>query len=147
MSQYANFYIRPFDDKPYIPIADHSRSSAVYHICGDSLPYCEVKPLTQMDLTSFIVSARDEQQEWRNRIHSYEAQKASIANFNNTVEEKQAAIADIQLYIDECSEELAAYQTAEDFFYFLKELIPFGTETPYLYAGIECNPNVSEEEP
>ena len=146
MSQYANFYIRPFDDKAYIPIADYSRSSAVYHICADSLPYGEVKPLAQIHLTSFIVSARDEQQEWRDRINTYKAQIASIANFNNSVEEKQSAIADIQQYIDECSEELTSYQMAENFFYFLKDLIPFGIETPYLYAGIEVDPNASEIE-
>lgn len=146
MSQYANFYIRPFADKPYIPIADYSRSSAVYHICGDSLPYGEVKPLTQLDLTSFISSTRDEQQEWRNRINTYKEQITSIATFNNSVEEKQLAIFDIQQCINECTEELKEYEIAEDFFYFLKELIPFGIETPYLYAGIEANPNLSEED-
>lgn len=145
MSQYANFYIRPFDDKAYIPIADHSRSSAVYHICDDSLPYAKVVPLYPCDLDSFISSAHEEQQEWRDRINTYKAQIASIANFNNSVEEKQNAIADIQQYIDECSEELTSYQMAENFFYFLKDLIPFGTETPYLYAGIEVDPNAKED--
>lgn len=144
MSQYANFYIRPFDDKAYIPIADYSRSSAVYHICDDSLPYAKVVPLYPCDLDSFISSAHEEQQEWRDRINTYKAQIASIANFNNSVEEKQSAIADIQQYIDECSEELTSYQMAENFFYFLKDLIPFGTETPYLYAGIEVDPNAKE---
>lgn len=144
MSQYANFYIRPFDDKAYVPIADYSRSSAVYHICDDSLPYAEAMPLYPSNLDSFISSAREEQQEWRDRINTYKAQIASIANFNNSVEEKQAAISDIQQYIDECSEELTSYQMAEDFFYFLKDLIPFGTETPYLYAGIEVDPNAKE---
>ena len=147
MSQYANFYIRPFDDKAYVPIADHSRSSAVYHICNDSLPYASVVPLYPSDLDSFISSARDEQQEWRDRINTYKAQIASIANFNNSVEEKQSAIADIQQYIDECSEELKSFQMAENFFYFLKDLIPFGKEeTPYLFAGIEVDPNASEIE-
>ena len=145
MSQYANFYIRPFDDKAYIPIADHSRSSAVYHICDDSLPYAKVVPLYPCDLDSFISSAHEEQQEWRDRINIYKAQIASIANFNNSVEEKQSVIADIQQYIDECSEELTSYQMAENFFYFLKDLIPFGTETPYLYAGIEVDPNAKED--
>ena len=147
MSQYANFYIRPFDDKAYVPIADYSRSSAVYHICDDSLPYAEAMPLYPSNLDSFISSAREEQQEWRDRINTYKAQIASIANFNNSVEEKQAAISDIQQYIDECSEELTSYQMAEDFFYFLKDLIPFGKEeTPYLFAGIEVDPNASEIE-
>lgn len=146
MSQYANFYIRPFDDKAYVPIADYSRSSAVYHICDDSLPYGKVVPLYPSDLDSFISSAREEQQEWRDRIADYKAQIATIATFNNSVDEKQAAISDVQLYIDECSEELTAYQTAENFFYFLKDLIPFGKEeTPYLFAGIEVDPNVKED--
>ena len=145
MSQYANFYIRPFDDKAYVPIADYSRSSAVYHICDDSLPYAKVVPLYPSDLDSFISSAREEQQEWHDRINIYKAQTASIATFNNSVEEKQSAIADIQQYIDECSEELTSYQMAENFFYFLKDLIPFGTETPYLFAGIEVDPNAKED--
>lgn len=144
MSQYANFYIRPFDDKAYISIADYSRSSSVYQICEHLLPYNKVKTLTPSDLDSFISSARTEQQEWRDRISIYKAQIASIANFNNPVEEKQRAISDIQQYIDECSEELTSYQMAENFFYFLKDLIPFGTETPYLYAGIEVDPNAKE---
>lgn len=144
MSQYANFYIRPFDDKAYVPIADYSRSSAVYYICDNSLPYNKVVPLYPSDLDSFISSAHEEQQEWRDRINTYKAQIASIANFNNSVEEKQSAIADIQQYIDECSEELTSYQMAENFFYFLKDLIPFGTETPYLFAGIEVDPNAKE---
>lgn len=144
MSQYANFYIRPFDDKAYVSIADYTRSSAVYHICDDSLPYAKVVPLYPCDLDSFISSAHEEQQEWRDRINTYKAQIASIATFNNSVEEKQSAIADIQQYIDECSEELTSYQMAENFFYFLKDLIPFGTETPYLYAGIEVDPNTKE---
>lgn len=143
MSQYANFYIRPFDDKAYVSIADYTRSSAVYQICENSLPYNEVQALTSSDLDSFIFSAREEQQEWRDRINTYKAQIASIANFNNSVEEKQSAIADIQQYIDECSEELTSYQMAENFFYFLKDII-FGTETPYLYAGIEVDPNAKE---
>lgn len=145
MSQYANFYIRPFDDKAYISIADYTRSSAVYQICENSLPYAKVVPLYPSDLDSFISSTREEQQEWRDRINTYKAQIASIANFNNSVEEKQSAIADIQQYIDECSEELTSYQMAENFFYFLKDLIPFGTETPYLYAGIEVDPNAKED--
>lgn len=143
MSQYANFYIRPFDDKAYVSIADYTRSSAVYQICENSLPYNEVQALTSSDLDSFISSAREEQQEWRDRINTYKAQIASIANFNNSVEEKQSAIADIQQYIDECSEELTSYQMAENFFYFLKDII-FGIETPYLYAGIEVDPNAKE---
>lgn len=145
MSQYANFYIRPFDDKAYVSIADYTRSSAVYHICDDSLPYAKVVPLYPCDLDSFISSAHEEQQEWRDRINTYKAQIASIANFNNSVEEKQSAIADIQQYIDECSEELTSYQMAENFFYFLKDLIPFGTEIPYLFAGIEVDPNAKED--
>ena len=144
MSQYANFYIRPFDDKPYISIADYTRSSSVYQICGDSLPYCKVKALTSSDIDSFISSTRKEQQEWRDRIDTYKAQIASIANFNNSVSEKQSAIANIQQYIDECSEELTSYQMAENFFYFLKDIIPYGIETPYLYAGIEVDPNAKE---
>ena len=143
MSQYANFYIRPFDDKAYVSIADYTRSSAVYQICENALPYWKVQALTSSDLDSFISSAREEQQEWRDRINTYKAQIASIANFNNSVEEKQSAIADIQQYIDECSEELTSYQMAENFFYFLKDII-FGIETPYLYAGIEVDPNVKE---
>lgn len=143
MSQYANFYIRPFDDKAYISIADYTRSSAVYQICENALPYWKVQALTSSDLDSFISSAREEQQEWRDRINTYKAQIASIANFNNSVEEKQSAIADIQQYIDECSEELTSYQMAENFFYFLKDII-FGIETPYLYAGIEVDPNAKE---
>lgn len=147
MSQYANFYIRPFDDKAYISIADYTRSSAVYQICENALPYSKVQALTSSDLDSFISSAREEQQEWRDRINTYKAQIASIANFNNSVEEKQSAIADIQQYIDECSEEVTSYQMAENFFYFLKELISFGKEeTPYLFAGIEVDPNASEIE-
>lgn len=146
MSQYANFYIRPFDDKAYVPIADYSRSSAVYHICGDSLLYYKIQALTSSDLDSFISSAREEQQEWRDRIADYKAQIATITTFNNSVDDKQRAISDVQLYIDECSEELTAYQTAENFFYFLKDLIPFGKEeTPYLFAGIEIDPNVKED--
>lgn len=144
MSQYANFYIRPFDDKAYVSIADYTRSSAVYHICEHLLPYAKTVPLYPSNLDFFISSAREEQQEWRDRINTYKAQIASIANFNNSVEEKQSAIADIQQYIDECSEELTSYQMAENFFYFLKDLIPFGTETPYLYAGIEVDPNAEE---
>lgn len=145
MSQYANFYIRPFDDKAYVPIADYSRSSAVYQICENSLPYAKVVPLYPSDLDSFISSARNEQQEWRDRIDTYKAQIASIATFNNSVDEKRAAISDIQQYIDECSEELTSYQMAENFFYFLKDLIPFGTKTSYLYAGIEVDPNAKED--
>ena len=143
MSQYANFYIRPFDDKAYVSIADYTRSSSVYQICENSLPYSKVQALTSSDLDSFISSAHEEQQEWRDRINTYKAQIASIANFNNSVEEKQSAIADIQQYIDECSEELTSYQMAENFFYFLKDII-FGTETPYLFAGIEVDPNAKE---
>ena len=143
MSQYANFYIRPFDDKAYVSIADYTRSSAVYQICENALPYWKVQALTSSNLDSFISSAREEQQEWRDRINTYKAQIASIANFNNSVEEKQSAIADIQQYIDECSEELTSYQMAENFFYFLKDII-FGIETPYLYAGIEVDPNAKE---
>lgn len=145
MSQYANFYIRPFDDKPYISIADYTRSSAVYQICEHSLPYCKVRALTPSDIDSFISSACEEQQEWRDRINTYKAQIASIATFNNSVSEKQSAIANIQQYIDECSEELTSYQMAENFFYFLKDLIPYGIETPYLYAGIEVDPNAKED--
>lgn len=144
MSQYANFYIRPFDDKAYVSIADYTRSSAVYQICEHLLPYGKLKALTPSDLDTFIALAREEQQEWRDRINTYKTQIASIATFNNSVEEKQSAIADIQQYIDECSEELTSYQMAENFFYFLKDLIPFGTETPYLYAGIEVDPNAKE---
>ena len=144
MSQYANFYIRPFDDKAYVSIADYTRSSSVYQICENSLPYSKVQALTSSDLDSFISSAHEEQQEWRDRINTYKAQIASIANFNNPVEEKQSVIADIQQYIDECSEELTSYQMAENFFYFLKDLIPFVTETPYLFAGIEVDPNAKE---
>lgn len=142
MSQYANFYIRPFDDKAYIPIADYSRSSAVYYVCNNSLSYGKVIPLYPADLDSLISSAREEQQQWRYRIDTYKAQIATIATFNNSVDEKQAAISNIQFHIDECSEELTAYQMAENFFYFLKDLIPFGKEeTPYLFAGIEVDPN------
>lgn len=151
MSQYANFYIKP-QTGPYIPIGDYSRSSELYQIVQNQLPYGEIIPITEALIDRWIDRGNELFNSYLKRIDKYQEKKKEIFQYSNSAEEKYSLLEEIDDSIDgisQCAEEVRGAISAFYLFSHLIDAVRFedGYDTNnYLYGGIETNPNAKGEE-
>lgn len=140
MSQYMHFFVS--SDTlllNFMPIDCFSRNSIVYQITNQvmDVPYEKIDYILKKDLQECINIAKDCILSKQETIALYEKKIDIISNFNNSVEEKLAAIDDVFICIDECKEELEELEKAQYFFMQLQKI-----DSP-IYVGIECGPLVT----
>lgn len=140
MSQYVNFYIKHKED--YILIDRFSRSSKVYQLIHDRLPYDNGRMLRPEDYSDIIRNIKDETTHAQERIAALKKQNEFIAQMNNSINEKLEAINMNDEFIDEYKQDLEDLHYADGVYttyWGIDDQIP-------IYAGVEWNPNYNEEE-
>lgn len=149
MSQYANFYVKPLHAS-YLPIGDYSRSSELYRIVNNDLPYEEITNITESLINRWINRGNELIDRNLCHIDKLHKRKEDIFHFNNSAEEKYDLCHDIDNSIDEITMEIEELRDAVSAFYVFNRLIDAirfedGYNVyNYLYAGIEVNPNAEE---
>ena len=156
MSVYINFFLRYEDN--FIPLLDCGRSSYIYQFFAHKIPYEKIKPLTISDLRNSYYELRDMKDEFKESLNKYDKTIKEIPNFNNSVDDKLAALNEIEETYDEIKEtinEIEVCMIKIDFLISIIEAMKYYDERPdlkvdinkYLYAGIEiCSPTVEDIE-
>lgn len=153
MSQYIEFYIKGKNE--YLPIGIFSRSNSIYRIMSESVnvpAYDKVAPLKVQHISLALKDATDEKLRFEKRIAELREEKALIATFNNSVEDKTAAIFNINEDIKSYEELIEEINVAIGYLTSLYNIIDavrymkdYDVDN-YVYCGIECeNPNGEEE--
>lgn len=141
MSTYVDFFVRHGDD--FIPLGDFSRNSIVYQTMKDctNVPWEKIIPLTLDNLHATQTYAHKRSIDARGYIETLKDRIEEVKGFNNSVEEK---LEQIETYRDEIAEwhqEAEEARYAENYFYFLADLIEAAHDdidaNKYIYAGIE----------
>lgn len=144
MSQYIHFYVR--NNNNFLPIGTFCRSSFIYSIVNRELnvPYEKIMALSGESIGTCLRAARHDLDLLKRRIENYRKEKELIASFNNSVEDKLAAIDDINKMIEDDEYEISFLESAVGFFNTLGIIyddIKYEDnfdEKNYLYCGIEC---------
>ena len=137
MSQYALFYLRTAPNTPYIYVGEFNRSSSIFQICCNLIPYERTTHLTVMDIETFIHKAEE-------TILGNDATIQSLINkcnklycnpnFNDTI------IAIIESYEESIKEEKEDREDnlrALNYFRFLKDILESNDDV-IICAGIEA---------
>lgn len=151
MSQYIHFYIR--NGENFLPIGTFSRSSSIYSIANEELnvPYEKISALNGEKISICIRSANKALGLLKTRIEGWRKDKELIASFNNSVEDKLEAIADINRMIEDDEYELDILESTVGFFRTLSTIyddIRYEDdydEGDYIYCGIECYKPTAED--
>ena len=141
MSQYVNFYIQSKNGE-WIKLDAFSKNSIVYEYIQNHLSYEDGRVLTPEIFKETIDSINSDISVGKECIQNAEEKKDLIASMNNSVEEKLEAIHGVDNEIQEIRESL------DDLLCGLSVIRTFYsiTDRNDIYAGIEWNPNYSEED-
>lgn len=148
MSAYVDFFIRNGND--FIPLGDFSRNSIVYHTITDctNVPWEKIIPLTLDNLQVAQTCAHKQNTDALDYINTLKDRIEEVKSFNNSVEEKLEQIEMYRDEIEECRQEAEEARYAEDYFYFLADLIESAHDIDadkYIYAGIEIGQPTVED--
>lgn len=140
MSAYVDFFVRHGDD--FIPLGDFSRDSIIYHTMKDctNVPWEKIIPLTSEDLQVAQIHAHKHNTDALDYINTLKGRIEEIKGFNNSMEEKLEQIEEYRSEIEEYRQEVEEARYAENYFYFLADLIESAHDIDadkYIYAGIE----------
>ena len=141
MSAYMDFFVRHGDD--FIPLGDFSRNSIVYTTMIDcaNVPWEKIIPLTSDNLRAAQTRAHKRNIDARGCIEILKDRIEEVKGFNNSVEEKLGQIEEYRDEIAEWRQEAEEARYAENYFYFLMDLIEAAHDdidaNKYIYAGIE----------
>lgn len=141
MSVYINFFVRHGDD--FIPLGDFSRNSIVYPTMKDcaDVPWEKIIPLTLDNLQAAQTRAHKHSTNALDYINTLKDRIEEVKGFNNSVEEKLEQIEVYRGEIAEWQQEAEEARYAENYFYFLMDLIEAAHDdidaNKYIYAGIE----------
>ena len=141
MSAYMDFFVRHGDD--FIPLGDFSRNSIVYPtmIYCANVPYGKIIPLTLDNLHAAQTHVHKHSINAIKHIHTLKKRIEDVKGFNNSLEEKLEQIEEYKGEIEEWRQEAEEARYAENYFYFLMDLIEAAHNdidtNKYIYAGIE----------
>ena len=140
MSAYVDFFVRHGDD--FIPLGDFSRNSIIYSTMVDciNVPWEKIIPLTLDDLQAAQTHAHKHNTDALDYINTLKTHIEDVKGFNNSVEEKLEQIEAYKGEIEEWRQEAEEARYAENYFYFLTDLIESARDIDadkYIYAGIE----------
>ena len=150
MSEYMSFFIRR-DVENFVPLFTFSRNCVIYEILRYSVPYGKISPLSYHTLENKSNECERRIKDTEDRIKRCEEERALIASFNNSVEEKMEALADNAQWLGEIKDNLEEERRA---LYTIIALIDIVEEIrfndawdkdKYIYAGIEvCSPTTKD---
>ena len=149
MSAYVDFFVRHGDD--FIPLGDFSRNSIVYCIMIDcaNVPWEKIIPLTLDNLHAAQTRVHKHSTDALSYIEILKDRIEEVKGCNNSVEAK---LEQIEAYRDEIAEwhqEAEEARYAENYFYFLMDLIEAAHDdidaNKYIYAGIEIGQPTIED--
>lgn len=141
MSAYINFFVRHGDD--FIPLGDFSRNSIVYPTMKDcaDVPWEKIISLTLDNLQAAQTRAHKHSTNALDYINTLKDRIEEVKGFNNSVEEKLEQIEVYRGEIAEWQQEAEEARYAENYFYFLMDLIEAAHDdidaNNYIYVGIE----------
>ena len=148
MSAYMDFFVRYGDD--FIPLGDFSRNTIIYHTIMDctNVPWEKIIPLTLDDLQAAQTRAHKQNTDALDYIDTLKDRIEEVKSFNNSVEEKLEQIEVYKGEIEEWRQEAEEARYAENYFYFLADLIESAYDIDadkYIYAGIEIEQPTVED--
>lgn len=141
MSAYVDFFVRHGND--FIPLGDFSRNSIVYPTMIDcvNVPWEKIIPLTLDNLHAAQTHIHRHRTDALGYIDTLKDRIEEVKGFNNSVEEKLEQIETYRDEIAEWQQEAEEARYAENYFYFLMDLIEAAHDdidaNKYIYAGIE----------
>jgi len=140
MSAYMDFFVRHGDD--FIPLGDFSRNSIIYPTMIDcaNVPWEKIIPLTLDDLEAAQARAHKRSTNALDYINILKNRIEGVKSFNNSIKEKLEQIEEYKGEIEEWQQEVEEARYAENYFYFLANLIEVARDidaNKYIYAGIE----------
>ena len=141
MSAYVDFFVRHGND--FIPLGDFSRNSIVFHTMKDciNVPWEKIISLTLDNLHAAQIHVHKHSINVINHIHILKNRIDEVKGFNNSVEEKLEQIEEYRGEIAEWRQEAEEARYAENYFYFLADLIEAAHDdidaNKYIYAGVE----------
>lgn len=140
MSAYVDFFVRHGDD--FIPLGDFSRNSIIYFTMVNcaNIPWEKIIPLTLDNLHTAQTYIQRHSTNALDYINTLKDRIEEVKGFNNSVEEKLEQIEKYKDEIAEWQQEAEEARYAENYFYFLANLIESARNidaNKYIYAGIE----------
>lgn len=152
MSEYMTFFIRR-DTENFVPLFTFSRSCKIYQRFQHEVPYEKVSALSYNALNDALNGLHDSIIQYKDHIRKLKDEKTFVASFNNSVEEKMAALCDIEEVIAENEEDIRDAERAYYSILALTDIIdeiaynPAYDKDRYIYAGIEvCDPTSKDVE-
>lgn len=140
MSQYIDFYLK-VEDK-YIHLSSFSRNSAVYQVASSVAHYEMGILLDTICLNQLLNDLKDSINLSQQFISDQQQLKITIAQMNNSVEDKLDAFAQIDEVIDEAQDEIEDVEYAIGWF---KSLAAMADNECDIWCGIEWNPTGEED--
>ena len=154
MSQYTQLFIRKGDT--LIELDAYSRSNKIAQAFSPYAPWEKIAPVSMDDLMSIQSELRDKINDYKDMLVTNGKRANEIGQWNNTVEEKQEALASLDEYSSELRDELSEYEYAENVVTFLMSVVDngYGVQrfqynvpedqiVPVLYAGTEVSSNAT----
>ena len=141
MSAYIQFFIRHGDS--FLPIGSFSRSNEIYQQFSESISWGQIRPISRPLLYFIGDNVNDCICYTEREIQRIEDNKAFIATFNNSADEKMKMIGNANAVKEEYVRELEELRYTRHYIDFLLEIIDsvdFNDDFDYknyLYAGIE----------
>ena len=138
MSTYVDFFVRHGDD--FIPLGDFGRDSIIYRTMYANAPWEKIIPLTLDDLEAAQTRAHKFSTNALSYIDILKNRIEDVKGFNNSIREKLEQIEEYNGEIEEWQQEAEEARYAENYFYFLANLIEVAHNidaNKYIYAGIE----------
>lgn len=151
MSEYISFFIRRGQNN-FIPLFTFSRNNSIFQSFRYALPYERVRAISLNELEDKELECERRSDNVIKRIDRLKEDRALIASFNNTVDEKMDALQDnaecIKEYEEELEDERRALYTIVALIDII-ENIRFDKEwnkDVYIYGGIEVGDNITAED-
>lgn len=151
MSEYISFFIRRGQNN-FIPLFTFSRNVSIFQSFRYALPYERVRAISLNELENKELEFKRRSDDVIKRIGRLKEERALIASFNNTVDEKMDALQDnaecIKEYEEELEDERRALYTIVALIDII-ENIRFDKEWDkdvYIYGGIEVGDDITAED-
>lgn len=151
MSEYISFFIRR-EQNNFIPLFTFSRNNSIYQVFRDIIPYEKVRAISYNELENKYRECERRMDNITKSINQIKEERALIASFNNSVDEKISALIDIAGQDKELRDELEEERRAGYTIVALIDIIEsirFNdalNKDKYIYAGIEVCDNITMED-
>lgn len=142
MSQYT--YIFLHKGQEYLEVSCTGRSAALSEMFSEYAPWEKIHYMPVEELTEVYRTYRGELNKWKEYIQKKEAEKALIATFNNTAEDKMELIYDCNESIAEVTETIEELTEALAQVAMLISIADSSDNGVSVFVGCECGSEVND---